>query len=81
MTSCSEDAVAERLRELCRFVRAHEHIANSHNVDFFTGDSWSRLPPQWQRELLALPDSTLRQLPLVSDAVLSGTSGQSATQC
>lgn len=69
--------VEERLTELCRFVRAHEHIADSHTVNFFTSDVWDRLPAHWQRQLLALPDSTLCQLPLASHAVLSSTSGQS----
>ena len=68
--------IEERLRQLCRFVRAHEHIADSHTVDFFTSNVWSRLPAHWQRQLLALPDSTLCQLPLASYAVLSSTSGQ-----
>ena len=77
---CRGPDAEERLRELCRFVKAHEHIADSHNVDFFTSDSWSSLPAPWQRQLLALPDSTLCQLPLASDAVLSSTSGQSAKQ-
>ena len=70
-----------RLRELCRFVRAHEHIADSHTVDFFTGNVWDRLPADWQRQLLALPDEILCQLPLASHAVLSSTSGQSFTLC
>ena len=76
-----DDAVIqERLRELCRFVRAHEHIADSHNVDFFTGDSWSRLPAHWQRQLLSLPDSSLCRLPLAAYDALSSTTGQSTVQ-